>query len=135
CYCYSASIGLHRALHAFPTRRSSDLMRYTEAKMSKIAVEMLRDINKETIDWQRNYDDTENEPVVLPARIPNLLVNGASGIAVGMTTNIPPHNLAEVIRGIHMLMDNPDVTTKDLIKVIPGPDFPTGGIVMGRGGI
>ena len=110
-------------------------MRYTEAKMSKIAVEMLRDINKVTIDWQRNYDDTENEPVVLPARIPNLLVNGASGIAVGMTTNIPPHNLAEVIRGIHMLMDNPDVTTKDLIKVIPGPDFPTGGIVMGRGGI
>lgn len=110
-------------------------MRYTEAKMSKIAVEMLRDINKETIDWQRNYDDTENEPAVLPARIPNLLVNGASGIAVGMTTNIPPHNLAEVIRGIHMLMDNPDVTTKDLMKVIPGPDFPTGGIVMGRGGI
>ncbi len=110
-------------------------MRYTEAKMSKIAVEMLRDINKETIDWQRNYDDTENEPVVLPARIPNLLVNGASGIAVGMTTNIPPHNLAEVIRGIHMLMDNPDVTTKDLMKVIPGPDFPTGGIGMGRGGI
>lgn len=110
-------------------------MRYTEAKMSKIAVEMLRDINKETIDWQRNYDDTENEPVVLPARIPNLLVNGASGIAVGMTTNIPPHNLAEIIRGIHMLMDNPDVTTKDLMKVIPGPDFPTGGIVMGRGGI
>lgn len=110
-------------------------MRYTEAKMSKIAVEMLRDINKETIDWQRNYDDTENEPVVLPARIPNLLVNGASGIAVGMTTNIPPHNLAEVTRGIHMLMDNPDVTTKDLMKVIPGPDFPTGGIVMGRGGI
>ena len=110
-------------------------MRYTEAKMSKIAVEMLRDISKNTIDWQRNYDDTENEPVVLPARIPNLLVNGASGIAVGMTTNIPPHNLAEVIRGIHMLMDNPDVTTKDLIKVIPGPDFPTGGIVMGRGGI
>ena len=110
-------------------------MRYTEAKMSKIAVEMLRDINKETIDWQRNYDDTENEPVVLPARIPNLLVNGASGIAVGMTTNIQPHNLAEVISGIHMLMDNPDVTTKDLMKVIPGPDFPTGGIVMGRGGI
>lgn len=110
-------------------------MRYTEAKMSKIAVEMLRDINKETIDWQRNYDDTENEPVVLPARIPNLLVNGASGIAVGMTTNIPPHNLAEVIRGIHLLMDNPDVTTKDLMKAIPGPDFPTGGIVMGRGGI
>ena len=110
-------------------------MRYTEARMSKIAVEMLRDINKNTIDWQRNYDDTENEPVVLPARIPNLLVNGANGIAVGMTTNIPPHNLREVISGLHMLMKNPDVTTKDLMKVIPGPDFPTGGIIMGRGGI
>ncbi len=110
-------------------------MRYTEARMSKIAVEMLRDINKNTVDWQRNYDDTENEPVVLPARIPNLLVNGASGIAVGMTTNIPPHNLTEVISGLHMLMKNPDVTTKELMKAIPGPDFPTGGIIMGRGGI
>ena len=110
-------------------------MRYTEARMSKIAVEMLRDINKNTIDWQRNYDDSENEPVVLPARIPNLLVNGTSGIAVGMTTNIPPHNLAEVIQGIHMLMDNPDVSTKELMKAIPGPDFPTGGTIMGRGGI
>ena len=110
-------------------------MRYTEARMSKIAVEMLRDINKETVDWQRNYDDTENEPVVLPARIPNLLVNGTNGIAVGMTTNIPPHNLAEVISGIHMLMKNPDVTNRDLMKAIPGPDFPTGGIVMGRSGI
>ncbi len=98
-------------------------MRYTEARMSKIAVEMLRDINKNTVDWQRNYDDTENEPVVLPARIPNLLVNGASGIAVGMTTNIPPHNLSEVISGIHMLMDNPEVTTKDLMKAIPGLIF------------
>lgn len=110
-------------------------MRYTEARMSKIAVEMLRDINKDTIDYVDNYDGSEKEPAVLPARFPNLLVNGATGIAVGMTTNIPPHNLAEVIRGIHMLMDNPDVTTKDLMKVIPGPDFPTGGIVMGRGGI
>ena len=110
-------------------------MRYTEARMSKIAVEMLRDINKNTVDWQRNYDDEENEPVVLPARIPNLLVNGTSGIAVGMTTNIPPHNLAEVIQGIHMLMDNPDVSTKELMKAIPGPDFPTGGTIMGRGGI
>lgn len=110
-------------------------MRYTEARMSKIAVEMLRDINKNTIDWQRNYEDSENEPVVLPARIPNLLVNGTSGIAVGMTTNIPPHNLSEVITGLHMLMDNPDVTTKDLMKAIPGPDFPTGGTIMGRGGI
>ncbi|WEV70873.1 DNA gyrase subunit A [Lactobacillus sp. ESL0785] len=110
-------------------------MRYTEARMSKIAVEMLRDINKNTVDWQRNYDDSENEPVVLPARIPNLLVNGTSGIAVGMTTNIPPHNLTEVIKGLHMLMANPDVTTKELMKAIPGPDFPTGGIIMGRGGI
>lgn len=110
-------------------------MRYTEARMSKIAVEMLRDINKNTVDWQRNYDDTENEPAVLPARIPNLLVNGSSGIAVGMTTNIPPHNLSEVISGIHMLMKNPDVTTKELMKAIPGPDFPTGGILMGRGGV
>ncbi|CCI84627.1 DNA topoisomerase (ATP-hydrolyzing) subunit A [Lactobacillus pasteurii DSM 23907 = CRBIP 24.76] len=110
-------------------------MRYTEARMSKIAVEMLRDINKNTVDWQRNYDDTENEPTVLPARIPNLLVNGTNGIAVGMTTNIPPHNLNEVISGLHMLMKDPDVTTKDLMKAIPGPDFPTGGIIMGRGGI
>ncbi|CAM3160909.1 DNA gyrase subunit A [Lactobacillus bombicola] len=110
-------------------------MRYTEARMSKIAVEMLRDINKNTIDWQRNYDDSENEPIVLPARIPNLLVNGTSGIAVGMTTNIPPHNLSEVIKGIHMVMDNPDVTTKELMKAIPGPDFPTGGTIMGRSGI
>lgn len=110
-------------------------MRYTEARMSKIAVEMLRDINKNTVDWQRNYDDTENEPVVLPARIPNLLVNGASGIAVGMTTNIPPHNLDEVISGLHLLMKNPEITTKELMKAIPGPDFPTGGIIMGRGGI
>lgn len=110
-------------------------MRYTEARMSKIAVEMLRDINKNTIDWQRNYDDSENEPVVLPARIPNLLVNGTSGIAVGMTTNIPPHNLSEVIQGLHMLMDNPEITTKELMKAIPGPDFPTGGTIMGRGGI
>lgn len=110
-------------------------MRYTEARMSKIAMEMLRDINKNTVDWQRNYDDTESEPVVLPARIPNLLVNGANGIAVGMTTNIPPHNLREVISGLHMLMKNPDVTTKDLMKAIPGPDFTTGGTIMGRGGI
>ena len=110
-------------------------MRYTEARMSKIALEMLRDINKNTIDWQRNYDDTENEPLVLPARIPSLLVNGASGIAVGMTTNIPPHNLSEVISGLHLLMKNPDATTMDLMKVIPGPDFPTGGVIMGRSGI
>lgn len=110
-------------------------MRYTEARMSKIAMEMLRDINKDTIDWQRNYDDNENEPVVLPARVPALLVNGVSGIAVGMTTNIPPHNLSEIISGLHMLMENPDVSVKELMTAITGPDFPTGGIIMGRGGI
>lgn len=110
-------------------------MRYTEARMSKIAVEMLRDINKDTVDYQPNYDDTEREPEVLPARFPNLLVNGATGIAVGMTTNIPPHNLSEVISAIHMLMDNPDSTTADLMEALPGPDFPTGGIVMGKSGI
>ncbi|MCT7675683.1 MAG: DNA gyrase subunit A [Lactobacillus iners] len=110
-------------------------MRYTEARMSKIAMEMLRDINKDTIDWQRNYDDNENEPVVLPARVPALLVNGVSGIAVGMTTNIPPHNLSEIISGLHMLMENPDVSVKELMTAIIGPDFPTGGIIMGRSGI
>jgi len=110
-------------------------MRYTEARLSKIAVEMLRDINKNTVDYQPNYDDTEREPTVLPARFPNLLVNGATGIAVGMTTNIPPHNLAEVISAIHLLMDNEDATTADLMEVLPGPDFPTGGIVMGKSGI
>ena len=110
-------------------------MRYTEAKMSKIAVEMLRDINKDTVNFHDNYDGTEKEPDVLPARFPNLLVNGASGIAVGMATNIPTHNLGEVINGIHMLMDNPDITTEGLMKAIPGPDFPTGGVVMGKSGI
>ena len=110
-------------------------MRYTEAKMSKIAVEMLRDINKDTVDFQDNYDGTEKEPAVLPARFPNLLVNGASGIAVGMATNIPTHNLGEVISAIHMLMNNPDVTVAELMKALPGPDFPTGGVVMGKAGI
>ncbi|KRM78919.1 DNA gyrase, A subunit [Lapidilactobacillus dextrinicus DSM 20335] len=110
-------------------------MRYTEARMSKIAVEMLRDINKDTIDYQPNYDGTEREPVVLPARFPNLLVNGATGIAVGMTTNIPPHNLSETISALHLLMNNPDATTADLMEALPGPDFPTGGIVMGKSGI
>ncbi|MFT8741009.1 MAG: DNA gyrase subunit A, partial [Liquorilactobacillus satsumensis] len=110
-------------------------MRYTEARMSKIATEMLRDINKDTIDFKENYDGSEREPVVLPSRFPNLLVNGATGIAVGMTTNIPPHNLAEVISGLHILMDNPDATTADLMEAIKGPDFPTGGIVLGKSGI
>ncbi|OTP10771.1 DNA gyrase subunit A [Enterococcus sp. 10A9_DIV0425] len=110
-------------------------MRYTEARMSKIATEMLRDINKNTVDFQSNYDDTEREPVVLPARFPNLLVNGTTGIAVGMATNIPPHNLSEVVAAIDLLMDNPDVTTSELMEVLPGPDFPTGGLVMGKSGI
>lgn len=110
-------------------------MRYTEAKMSKIAVEMLRDINKNTVDFQDNYDGTEKEPQVLPSRFPNLLVNGAAGIAVGMATNIPTHNLGEVIAALHVLMDNPAATTEELMKVLPGPDFPTGGVVMGKAGI
>ncbi|MBA2914291.1 DNA gyrase subunit A [Limosilactobacillus frumenti] len=114
---------------------SAAAMRYTEARMSKIAVEMLRDINKDTVDFQDNYDGTEKEPTVLPARFPNLLVNGASGIAVGMATNIPTHNLGEVISALHVLMKNPDATTEDLMKVLPGPDFPTGGVVMGKSGI
>ncbi|MEI5990434.1 DNA gyrase subunit A [Enterococcus termitis] len=110
-------------------------MRYTEARMSKIALEMLRDINKNTVDFHGNYDDSEQEPDVLPARFPNLLVNGTTGIAVGMATNIPPHNLAEVIEAASLLMENPEATTNELMEVLPGPDFPTGGLVMGKSGI
>ena len=110
-------------------------MRYTEARMSKLALEMLRDINKNTVDFVSNYDDTEREPEVLPARFPNLLVNGTTGIAVGMATNIPPHNLREVTAAIELMMANPDVTTNELMEVLPGPDFPTGGLVMGKSGI
>ncbi|HER2913413.1 TPA: DNA gyrase subunit A [Streptococcus pyogenes] len=109
--------------------------RYTEARMSKIALELLRDINKNTVNFQDNYDGSEREPVVLPARFPNLLVNGATGIAVGMATNIPPHNLAESIDAVKMVMEHPDCTTRELMEVIPGPDFPTGALVMGRSGI
>ena len=109
--------------------------RYTEARMSKIALEMLRDINKNTVDFVANYDANEREPVVLPARFPNLLVNGATGIAVGMATNIPPHNLGESIDAVKLMMDNPDVTTRELMEVLPGPDFPTGALVMGKSGI
>ncbi|MGV3050486.1 DNA gyrase subunit A [Streptococcus hyovaginalis] len=109
--------------------------RYTEARMSKMALEMLRDINKNTVDFQDNYDGSEREPLVLPARFPNLLVNGATGIAVGMATNIPPHNLGETIDAVKLVMDNPEVTTRDLMEVLPGPDFPTGALVMGRSGI
>lgn len=114
---------------------SAAAMRYTEARLSKISVEMLRDINKDTVNFIDNYDGTDREPEVLPARFPNLLVNGTNGIAVGMATNIPPHNLGEVISAIHMLMDNPEVTTTELMEAVPGPDFPTGGIVMGKAGI
>lgn len=110
-------------------------MRYTEARMSKIAHEMVRDMNKDTVDFIPNYDGEEREPEVLPSRIPNLLVNGATGIAVGMTTNIPPHNLTEVISAIQILMNNPEATTAELMEVLPGPDFPTGGIVIGKSGI
>ena len=109
--------------------------RYTEARMSKIALEMLRDINKNTVDFTDNYDASEREPLVLPARFPNLLVNGATGIAVGMATNIPPHNLGETIDAVKLMMDNPDVTTRELMEVLPGPDFPTGALVMGKSGI
>ena len=109
--------------------------RYTEARMSKIALEMLRDINKNTVDFVDNYDASEREPLVLPARFPNLLVNGATGIAVGMATNIPPHNLVETIDAVKLMMDNPEVTTRDLMEVLPGPDFPTGALVMGKSGI
>lgn len=110
-------------------------MRYTEARLSRLAEEMMRDIDKDTVDFVPNFDDSLEQPAVLPSRFPNLLVNGAAGIAVGMATNIPPHNLGEVIDGIFMLIDNPDVTVKDLQRVIKGPDFPTGGIILGRDGI
>ncbi|MBS5679542.1 MAG: DNA gyrase subunit A [Clostridiales bacterium] len=110
-------------------------MRYTEARMSKINMEMLADIDKETVDFSPNFDETLMQPNVLPSRFPNLLVNGSSGIAVGMATNIPPHNLGEVIDGVVKLIDNPDVTTQELMECIKGPDFPTGGIILGRKGI
>ncbi|MGT2754926.1 DNA gyrase subunit A [Streptococcus ovis] len=109
--------------------------RYTEARMSKIALEMLRDINKNTVNFADNYDASEREPEVLPARFPNLLVNGTTGIAVGMATNIPPHNLGETIDAVHLIMDNPEATTRDIMEVLPGPDFPTGALVMGKSGI
>lgn len=110
-------------------------MRYTEARMSKISMELLRDINKDTIDYADNYDGSEREPVILPARFPNLLVNGSSGIAVGMATNIPTHHLGEVIDGVLALSHDPEITIRDLMEYIPGPDFPTAGMIMGRSGI
>ncbi len=110
-------------------------MRYTESRMSRIAMELLRDINKDTVDYQDNYDGQEREPIVLPSRYPNLLVNGTTGIAVGMATNIPPHHLGETIDAVLALVDNPAITTEELMEIIPGPDFPTGGIILGRSGI
>ena len=109
--------------------------RYTEARMSKIANEMLRDIAKEVVDWDPNFDETRKEPRVLPARFPNLLVNGSSGIAVGMATNIPPHNLTEVINACVCVLENPEATLSDLMQHVTGPDFPTRGIIVGRSGI
>ena len=114
---------------------SAAAMRYTEARLTKLAAEMLRDLDKETVDFIPNFDGSEEEPTVLPARYPNLLVNGSDGIAVGMATNIPPHNLAEVIEGTIAMIDNPDITVDELMEYIPAPDFPTGGIIMGRSGI
>src|SRR5438132_7470426 len=107
-------------------------MRYTEAKMAAIADELLRDIDKYMVDFRPNYDNQTEEPTFLPARLPNLLLNGSTGIAVGMATNIPPHNLIEVCNGIVYLIDNPDATTEELSRIVRGPDFPTGGIIQGR---
>src|SRR5436853_1284076 len=110
-------------------------MRYTECRLGKPAMSLLTDIDEDTVDFQANYDGNEHEPVVLPARFPNLLVNGAGGIAVGMATNIPPHNLGEVVDAAIALIDNPALTIEQLTEIIPGPDFPTGGIILGRAGI
>ena len=112
---------------------SAAAMRYTESRMSRLAGEMLRDIDKETVDWRPNYDDSREEPWVLPARVPNLLINGTAGIAVGMATNIPPHNLGEVVDALHMLIKDPDVSIEQLMTVLPGPDFPTGALLDSSG--
>src|SRR5690606_12545937 len=114
---------------------SADDLLYTESKMSKISIELLRNLNKNKIDYRDNYDGQEKEPIVLPSRFPNLLVNGTSGIAVGMATNIPPHHLGETIDGVLALAENSAITTEELMEFIPGPDFPTGGIILGRSGI
>src|SRR3546814_13578843 len=108
-------------------------MRYTEARLAKAAEGLLRDIDKETVDFVPNYDETTEEPSVLPAQFPNLLVNGAGGIAVGMATNIPPHNLGEVVDATLAYIDNPGIPAEELLEIVPGPDFPTGGIIVGRG--
>lgn len=110
-------------------------MRYTEARMSKLADEMMADIGKNTVDFMPNFDETLMQPKVLPSRYPNLLVNGSGGIAVGMATNIPPHNLGETIDAYVAMLDNPEITVEELMGYLPGPDFPTGGIIMGNAGI
>ncbi len=110
-------------------------MRYTEVRLSRIAEEILEDLEKDTVDWKLNYDESLREPVVLPSRIPNLLVNGSSGIAVGMATNIPPHNLTEIVEGTIAFIENPQITTEELMRHIPGPDFPTQALIYGRKGI
>ena len=109
-------------------------MRYTEVRMKKIAHHLLNDIDQDTVDFQENYDNSESEPIVLPAEFPNLLVNGAGGIAVGMATNIPPHNLSEVTEACIMLINNPETDINDLCEIVPGPDFPTGGLILGKSG-
>src|SRR5690606_2033700 len=110
-------------------------MRYTEARLSDFAMEMLRDIDKDTVDFIPNFDESTEQPEVLPSRVPNLLVNGSLGIGVAMATNIPPHNLREVVDALVMLIDNPDATVDELMRVVKGPDFPTGGLIVGRSGI
>src|SRR5699024_10928697 len=115
---------------------SAAAMRYTEARMSKLSMELVRDIQKDTVDFTGNYDESEKEPTVFPARFPNLLVNGSSGIAVGMATNMPPHNLGETIDAVLAMIDDPDITVDELMEEhIHGPDFPTGGTILGRSGI
>ena len=110
-------------------------MRYTESRLARAAMPLLEDIDKDTVDFSPNYDESKHEPVVLPARFPNLLVNGAGGIAVGMATNMPPHNLGEVIDGCIAFIKDPAISTEQLIEIIPGPDFPTGGTILGRAGV
>lgn len=114
---------------------SAAAMRYTEARLTKFSEEILADINKETVDFSPNFDESLQEPTVLPARVPNLLVNGSSGIAVGMATNMPPHNLGEVCEAICRTIDDPGISTEELMQIMPGPDFPTGGVIMGIGGV
>ncbi|MCG8464282.1 MAG: DNA gyrase subunit A, partial [Xanthomonadales bacterium] len=114
---------------------SAAAMRYTEVRLTRLAHELMADLDKETVDFVENYDGSEHEPTVLPTKVPNLLVNGSSGIAVGMATNIPPHNLSEVVKGCLAYIDNNDITIDELMEIIPGPDFPTGGIINGRAGI